>query len=231
MRKDTPDGVPTLEPPNAEVLWVKKAQRSLTKCAQLKTLEKQFNLFQDEEGIWRCGGRFSNADVPFNVKHPILLPRDHHLTLLIVRRAHERVIHNGVKDTLNKVRSKFWIVKGRSLVRKVIHQCVICKKFEGRPCLGPPPPPLPKFRVAADPPFTHTAVDFAGPLFIRTGSTAANSKVWICLYKCCVVRAIHLDIVPDLTTSAFIRSLKCLSARRGLPRRLVSDNGKTFKAA
>ena len=46
-----------------------------------------------------------------------------------------------------------------------------------------------------------------------------------------MVRAIHLDIVPDLTTSAFIRSLKRFSARRGLPKRIVSDNGKTFKAA
>ena len=225
------DGATASEPRDAEVLWIKEAQRSLTQCSQLKTLERQFNLFQDEQGIWRYGGRFSSADASFNVKHPILPPRDHHLTLLIVRRAHKRVLHNGVKDTLNEVQSKFWNVKGRSLVRKIIHQCVICKRLEEKPCLGPPPPPLPKFRVAEDPPFTYTGMNFAGPLFIRTGSAEDNSKVWICLYTCCVVRAIHLDIVPDLTTQAFIRSLKRSSARRGLPKKFVSDNGRTFKAA
>ena len=125
---------------------------------------------------WRCGGRFSNADVPYGVKHPILLPKDHHFTLLVVRQAHVRVLHNGVKDTLNEVRSKFWIVKGRSFVKKVIHQCVTCKRFEGRPCLGPPPPPLPRFRVAEDPPFTHTGVDFARPLFIRMGNAATMPR-------------------------------------------------------
>ena len=46
-----------------------------------------------------------------------------------------------------------------------------------------------------------------------------------------IVRAVQLDIVPDMTTAAFIRSLKRFSARRGLPRKFVSDNGKTFKAA
>ena len=204
LRKDAAAEATSFETPNVEVLWIKEAQRCLTESGGFKTLEKQFNLFQDGDGIWRCGGRFSSADVPYNVKHPILLPKEHHFTLLVVRRAHERVLHNGVKDTLNEVRSKFWIVKGRSFVKKVIHQCVTCKRFEGKPCLGPPPPPLPRFRVAQDPPFTHTGVDFAGPLFIKTGTAIANAKVWICLYTCCVVRAIHLDIIPDLTTSSFI---------------------------
>ena len=56
-------------------------------------------------------------------------------------------------------------------------------------------------------------------------------KVWICLYTCCVVRAIHLDLVPDQTTPAFLRSFRRYVARRGVPRQVVSDNGKTFKAA
>ena len=77
----------------------------------------------------------------------------------------------------------------------------------------------------------HPWVDFAGPLYIKANSATASSKVWICLYTCCVVRAVHLDVVPDMKTLAFIRSLKCFSARRGLPKMFVSNNGKTFKAA
>ena len=56
-------------------------------------------------------------------------------------------------------------------------------------------------------------------------------KVWICLYTCCVVRAIHLDLVPDLSTPTFLRSFRRFTARRGLPCKMRSDNAKTFRAA
>lgn len=59
----------------------------------------------------------------------------------------------------------------------------------------------------------------------------SSHKVRICLYTCCAVRDIHLDIVPDMTTSAFLRSLKRFTARRGIPKKFISDNGKTFKSA
>lgn len=72
---------------------------------------------------------------------------------------------------------------------------------------------------------------FAGPLHVKSGNSAEDSKTWIVLYTCCVVRAVHLDIVPDMSTSTFLRSLKRFTARRGLPRKFVSDNGKTFKGA
>ena len=63
------------------------------------------------------------------------------------------------------------------------------------------------------------------------GQDLKTTKAWICLYTCCATRAIHLDIVPDLTTEAFLRCFKRFVARRGVPRKMVSDNGKTFKSA
>ena len=133
--------------PNAEKLWVNIAQRLFAKN---NNLQKQFDVFLYEDGVWRCGGCLSNADIPFAARRPVLLPRDHHLTTLVVRRAHQRVLHNGVKATLSKVRSRYWIVKGRSFVTKVVHQWVICKRFEARLFLGPSPPPLPNFRLRED---------------------------------------------------------------------------------
>ena len=216
---------------DAEMLWVKEAQALLVKNDKFDCWKKQFNLFLDAYGIWRCGGRISNADVPYATKHPILLPKGHHLTSLIVLRAHERVHHDGTRETLTEVRSRYWIVQGRSVVKMVLRNCTLCQKFEGKPYLAPPPPPLPKFRVREEPPFSCTGVDFAGPFYVKTSGTTAVSKVWLCLYTCCIVRAVHLDIVPDLTTESFLRSFKRFSARRGLPRKMISDNGKTFKAA
>ena len=161
--------------------------------------------------------------------HPILLDRTHHLAKLIVASAHLRVQHNRVKETLAEVRGKFWILKGRSLVKQLISACVTCRRFEGLPYSAPPAPPLPGFRVNEAPPFTHAAVDFAGPLYVRGANNSGERKVWICLFNCCVTRAIHLELVNELSTSAFIRCLKRFPARRGLPRRIISDNAKTFK--
>ena len=84
---------------NAETLWLKEAQIYLIKCPQFNDWKKQLNLFIDPEGVWRCGGRLSNAEMPYT-RHPILLPRDHFLTELLVLNEHTRVFYNGLKETL-----------------------------------------------------------------------------------------------------------------------------------
>lgn len=215
----------------AEMMWLRESQQQLVKDSHFPIWTKQFGLYSDEEGIWRCGGRLDRADISPAAKHPIILPRGHHLTALIVRRAHERVCHNGIKETLTEVRARFWIIKGRSLVRKLIHQCTICRRYEGPHYQVPPPPPLPEFRVSEQPPFTFTGVDFAGPLYIRYPGSKETCKVWICLFTCCVIRAVHLDLVPNMTTTAFMRCFKRFVSRKGFPRRIISDNGRTFKCA
>jgi len=81
------------------------------------------------------------------------------------------------------------------------------------------------------PPFTYTAIDFAGPMYVGREKGEEGNKVWICLFTCCVTRDIHLELVSDMSTVTFVRALKRFSARRGLPRKILSDNAKTFKAA
>ena len=215
----------------AEQLWIVHSQLQLTSDGCFDEWRRQFDLFHDGRGILRCGGRLNNSDLPYGTKHPIFLSKQNHLAVLITRQAHEKVLHNGVKETLTEIRAKYWIVKGRSLVKSVVQQCVVCRRFDGRPHRPPAPPPLPEFRVSESPPFSSTGVDFAGPLYVRTHGLTKSKKVWICLYTCCVTRAISVDIVPDLSTDTFIRSLKRFCARRGLPQLFISDNGKTFKAA
>lgn len=218
------------ETARAEMLWIVESQTLLLRDKNFDNWKKQFGLFLDNDGIWRCRGRIANADVPYSTKYPVMLHSDHHLTKLFVESAHQRVCHNGVRETLTELRSRFWIVKGRSAVRQVLHHCTICKRIEGRPYRAPPPPPLPTYRVQEAPPFTVTGVDFAGPLYIRSPD-GIQRKVWICLYTCCVVRAVHLELVPDMSAPTFLRSFKRFAARRGLPSRMISDNGRTFKAA
>ena len=213
----------------AEHFWILECQQTVGMDKNFKHWCRQLDLFRDETGLWRCKGRIQNAAVPYSTKHPILLPKNHHVTSLLVMEAHCRVLHNGVKETLTELRERFWIIRGRSIVKKVIHQCRTCRRHEGAPYSAPRPPPLPKFRVEEAPPFTFTGVDFAGPLYVKSG--AGMEKVWICLYTCCVVRAVHLDLVSDQTTPTFLRSFRRFVARRGVPCQMISDNGKTFKAA
>ena len=145
----------------AETLWIVQAQTSLTQETHFNEWKKQFGLFLDHKGIWRCGGRLDNADFQYATKHPIFLSKHHRLVALIVRSAHEKVSHNGVKDTLTQIRAKYWIVQGRSLVKSIIHRCVVYRRYEGRPYASPAPPPLPAFRVSEAVAFSSTGVDFA----------------------------------------------------------------------
>jgi len=91
-------------------------------------------------------------------------------------------MQNGVKETLTEIRSKYWIIKGQQFVRQIIHTCVICRKLEGLPCTLPASPPLTDFRFTEQPPFTHTGVDFAGPLYVKPQGPLNMSKVWLCLH-------------------------------------------------
>ena len=88
----------------AEKLWITHAQKGIALQKDFETLRCQFGLFLDERGLWRCGGRLQNADIPFTAKHPVLLPGRHSFTALVVHNAHQRVSHNGVKETLTEVR-------------------------------------------------------------------------------------------------------------------------------
>jgi len=187
----------------AESLWVKVAQKSLIKDKSFNMWKKQFGLFLDGD-IWRCKGRLENAELAYSTRHPALLPKHHHMTVLIIRESHERVMHNGVKETLAETRSKYWIIHGRQSIRQVLLKCVNCRRYEGPPQPMPQPPPLPQFRLREEPAFTYVGLDFAGPLYVKTQDLVIEKKVWICLFTCCVVRAVHLDIVPNMTVGAFL---------------------------
>ena len=118
------------------------------------------------------------------------------------------------------------------MVEQIIHKCVVCRRFEGLAYLAPPAPPLPNFRVNVAPLFAYTTVDYAGPMYVSGHhKEAEGNKVWIYLFTCCITRATHLELVLDLSTTTFIRCLKKFTARKGVPKKIVSDNAKTFKAA
>jgi hypothetical protein len=90
---------------------------------------------------------------------------------------------------------------------------------------------MPEFRAREAPPFSKVGIDFAGPLYVKDPKSRDMRKVYIAIFSCCVTRAIHLQLVNDLSAATCHRALRRFSARRGTPSLIVSDNAKTFKAA
>ena len=189
----------------------------------------QFNLYIDEKGVLRCRTRIKNAQVRDSTKKPILLPPRNPYSELLIKDSHERVFHNGVRETLNMLRQKYWILRGRESVKRITKRCILCKKLEGLAYSSVFSKDLPSFRVDNSPPFCHVGIDFAGPLYIS--SQTGNKKCYICLFTCTTTRAVHLELVESLEVETFIRCFRRFTARRGVPATILSDNAKTFKAA
>ncbi|CAC5389764.1 unnamed protein product [Mytilus coruscus] len=90
-------------------------------------------------------------------------------------------------------------------------------------------PPLPKKRVNESAPFIYTGVDYFGPIFVK--SDTGSKKVWVCLYTCLVVGAIHLELMQDMSAEKFLLGFRRFIARWGNPKQIISDNGSQFKLA
>ena len=144
---------------HSEVLWLRSVQRNLKSLTNYSHLEHEFGLYEDENRVSRCKGRIANADLPHETRFPALLPRNHHISTLLVRQAHEKVHHSKVVATLSQLRSRFWIIKGRQFVKKIISRCTVCRRYEGRGYKVPPQNDLPGFRLSQKPAFTCVGVD------------------------------------------------------------------------
>ncbi|XP_045453765.1 uncharacterized protein LOC123663070 [Melitaea cinxia] len=202
--------------------------KSVTKKSKLVSL----NPFIDSNGLLRVGGRLQNAELSDDMKHPILIPRNSHLAQLIIADAHERTLHGGPQLMFSFIRTKYWIVDAKNLVKLYVRKCVTCIRHappSNQPIMGQ----LPASRVTAVRPFRQTGVDYAGPIAIRTtkGRGHRSTKGYICLFICMATKAIHLEAVSDMTSEGFIAAFKRMVARRGHVSDLWSDNGSNFVGA
>ena len=117
-------------------------------------------------------------------------------------------------------------------MKVILRSCVVCKKQEGPAYGAEPLPQLPDFRVSDDPPFSHTGLDFAGPLYVRSEKGVDNlSKMYVCLFTCASTRTMHLELTCALNVNNFLSAFRRFIGRRGLPVTLISDNAKTFRCS
>lgn len=200
-------------------------QRELKRKSDLLRLDP----FIDKHGILRVGGRIKNASIDFGLKHPVIVPKDSHISHLIAKDCHESTKHQGRGLTLNEVRSSgYWLVSGGSVVSKLIHDCVTCRKMRAAG-QEQKMADLPNDRLEPTPPFTYCAVDYFGPWTVKEGRK--ELKRYGVLFTCLFSRAIHLEVANSLDTSSFINALRRFICRRGPVRQLRSDRGTNFVGA
>ena len=119
-----------------------------------------------------------------------------------VKQCHESVHHSGLRATLAEVRPLYWIRKVDS--EKNFSKCTLCKTLEGNAFSTPPEADLSGFRLKESAPFSTVSVDFAGPLFVRKEGDQM-AKVYIALFTSSVTRAVHRDMVEDMSAPTFLR--------------------------
>ena len=201
-------------------------------CEKTATpLIKQLQLFKDENGVLRVRTRFENAHIPYDSKYPKLLPKNSHLTKLIVLDRHERLFHSGVSHTLNQVRQEFYFPTGRRVVRNILGGCLVCVRLKANPYLPKNSPTLPDFRVAQETAFSFVFVDFMGPIYVKSYDSKNALKSYVAVFTCAVTRGVILELVSNLTVSCFFLALRRFISQCGrAPKIIVSDNAKTYKS-
>ncbi|XP_055584910.1 uncharacterized protein LOC129737771 [Uranotaenia lowii] len=204
-----------------------KKGSQLPKASQIKAL----NPFIDSEGTIRVGGRLRHSEQSYEFKHPILLPNFHPLSKLIAQFYHYKLIHGGGQVMLAVIREKYWPINGRRLVRNIVRNCFHCSRANPVPAQQQTGQ-LPFHRTAPSRPFSIAGVDYAGPLYLKpVHKRAAPQKAYVCLFVCFSTKAVHIELVSDLTTPAFLSALRRFVGRRGPPAHIYSDNGKNFVGA
>ena len=167
----------------------------------------------EKMNILECVGRIQNYR-PIYLKKGLFVQK-------LVRHVHEQMMHLGTASTMASIREWWWIPKLRSLVKRTIRDCNVCKVFAAKPFQGAVTAPLPRFRSKVSRPFHHTGIDFAGPLVYKKSKTE-EGKAYIVIFTCEFYKQCTLKERSPRRLNAFI-------TRKTRPQQIVSDNAAVFK--
>lgn len=190
----------------------------------------QLTPFLDTNGILRVGSRATKSAVLTNEgKKPAIIPKESWLAKLYIDFHHVKVQHQGRLFTQSPLRQAgIWITGAQSLIKSFIRNYTICQKLRGSPAsqqMGQ----LPADRVEPTPAFTRVGVDTFGHFTVKERRT--EMKRWCIIFICMYSRAIHIEVVNDLSTDSFLQALRCLECIRGTVSTIYSDCGTNFIGA
>ncbi|XP_049871346.1 uncharacterized protein LOC126370517 isoform X2 [Pectinophora gossypiella] len=206
--------------------------RDLLSNKPIKSNLKSLNPFIDGMGILRVGGRLQNAAIPYQQRHPAILPKKSVITHLIIHNEHRCLLHASQKLLLASLHQRYYLINGIREIKHVIYKCVTCFKLKAKAShqlMGS----LPSDRVNPSRPFEKVGIDFGGPFSIKLHRVRKPLilKAYIVLFVCFITKAIHIELVSNMTTECFLQCLKRFISRRNKPSVIYCDNGSTFKGA
>ena len=189
---------------------------------------RALDLFLDSDGLIRSRGRLDRSSrLAYEVKNPILLGKHHPVTKLVIVDCHVKCSHLGTGATLAELRqSGYWVPQGRQAVNKILASCARCKRYNSRPVLPNTVASLPAPRADFEVPFQHTGVEFTGHVWVKDGSS--DRKMYQLIFTCMNERAVHIEVVPNMSVLSFFQPLARFTNQYGVPRAIYSDNSKTF---
>ena len=193
-------------------------------------LSKLYPFIDADDGVLRVGGRLHarSESLSQNTLYPAILTKHSPSSSLLAYNVHEQTLHGGLHMCIAELRRTYWIISSRQLFRELLRNCVICFRFNSKPLhalMGD----LPKERITPSKPFTHTGLDYAGPLASKI--KGGTEKVYLAIFVCFSTKAVHIEVVSKLTSQACIAAIHRFAARRGVPSRLYSDNATNFNGA
>ncbi len=189
------------------------------------------------DGLLRAHARLRHAqNLHYDARFPIILPKNNHVTTLLIDQTHQQQLHAGLSHVLTILLRKYWIVQARSQVKQVLHHCIPCKRQRPKP-LQQIMAPLPDIRLPPKDsvrPFQATGIDMAGPYHTSNNRKITINKRYFVIFTCLATRALHLEPVATASAASFIAAFqRFLARRRGgdPPDTAVCDNGSNLTAA
>ncbi|KAJ8867071.1 hypothetical protein PR048_032933 [Dryococelus australis] len=162
----------------------KNSKMLSSNASELPVSESEVSVYSAEDKILHVGECLQHEVLQLDQKHQMILPLKHQLTRLIIEEEHRHFLHAGGQLLLSSLHQHYWIVNGKDIIRRIIHNCIVC------------------FRLKA---------------------TSAQQLM--------ATNAVHLEVVSELTSQAFIAALKRFVSRRGRVSQIYSDNGSNFVRA
>ncbi len=135
------------------------------------------------------GGRLGNSELPADVQHPIILPKSHRITKLILEHEQRIQLHPGISALFVIARQRYWVFGALNLIRKITHNCLKCfkqRQHTSHQFISD----LPSARVRQAFPFANTGCDYAGPITLKVhkGQNQRKEMGYICLFVCLAFR-------------------------------------------
>ena len=137
-----------------------------------------------------------------------------------------RLLHAGRQLLNASLRQQYWVPRIKQVIHPVLHHCLPCFKLKAaasQQLMGQ----LPLTRITVSRPFLNAGMDYVGPFEIKVGNTRSKTttKCYIALFICMATKAIHSELLSNLTSEAFIAAQKRFIPRRGLVDHPYIDNG------